>query len=82
MFLKCVKVCMSWNKINNRNNMHGATIKIGLYIPKYTASHNGTLQMLLLIAARTSELTVRTKRHSYFSWPLKHHTDGRVQSGT
>ena len=27
MLLKCVKVCMSWNKRNNRNNMHGATIK-------------------------------------------------------
>ena len=25
---KCVKVCMSWNKRNNRNNMHGSTIKI------------------------------------------------------
>ena len=28
VFLKCVKVCMGWNKRNNRNNMHGATIKI------------------------------------------------------
>jgi hypothetical protein len=25
--LKCVKVCMSWNKRNNHNDMHGATIK-------------------------------------------------------
>ena len=30
MFLKCVKVCVSWNKRNNRNNIHGATIKIRL----------------------------------------------------
>jgi len=28
VFLKCVKVYMSWNKRNNCNNMHGATIKI------------------------------------------------------
>jgi len=21
-------MCISWNKINNRNNMHGATIKL------------------------------------------------------
>jgi hypothetical protein len=27
VFLKCEKVCMSWNKRNNRNNMYGATIK-------------------------------------------------------
>jgi len=27
VFLKCVKVCMSWNKRNIRNNMHGTTIK-------------------------------------------------------
>ena len=26
-FLECVKVCVSWNKKNNRNNMHGTTIK-------------------------------------------------------
>ena len=51
-------------------------------VPKYTASHNGTPQMLLLIAARASELSVGAKRHSYFSRPLKYHTeDGRVQSG-
>jgi hypothetical protein len=29
VFLKCVKVCMNCNKRNNRNNMHGATIKKG-----------------------------------------------------
>jgi len=53
-----------------------------MYVPKYTASHNGTPQMLLLIAARASEFSVGAKRHSYFNRPLKHHTeDGRVQSG-
>jgi hypothetical protein len=28
VFLKCVKLCIRWNKRNNPNNMHGATIKI------------------------------------------------------
>jgi hypothetical protein len=28
MFLKFVKVCMNWNKRNNCNNKHGATIII------------------------------------------------------
>jgi len=28
MFLKCGKAFMGWNKRNNCNNMHGATIKI------------------------------------------------------
>jgi len=28
VFLKCVKVCIGWNKRNNRNNTHGATIQI------------------------------------------------------
>jgi hypothetical protein len=36
MFLKCVKVCMSWNKRNNRKKMHGATIKIILLESKKT----------------------------------------------
>jgi hypothetical protein len=27
VFLKCVKVCMGWNKRNNHNNTHGAIKK-------------------------------------------------------
>jgi hypothetical protein len=27
VFLNCVKLCISWSKRNNPNNMHGATIK-------------------------------------------------------
>jgi hypothetical protein len=27
VLVQCVKVCISWNKINNRKNMNGVTIK-------------------------------------------------------
>jgi len=58
VFLKCVKVCMSWNKGNNHNNKHGATINnnnLTHLITLYSCNRNVTLKTVGLPAEYVRE---------------------------
>ena len=66
---------MSWNKRNNRNSMHGGTIKIVVKLPKFSGCRTvkqfcSSMKWYLLVPRSTvtySDKVIGMPKHVY--WP-------------